>query len=104
MPLVSIRGKPAIISSGGLGLWMKAVDSPGIEKVWLVVTRECLTGLNVAPPPQGLSGNTKLFKLHRALIEGAASAKFDRIGVSKADGQQNGCPILTLFARDMPKV
>jgi hypothetical protein len=82
---------------------MKAVDSPSIEKVWVVVTRECLTALNVAPP-QGLSGNTKLFKLHRALIEGAASAKFDRIGVSKADGQQNGCPILTLFARDMPKV
>ena len=102
MPLVSIREKP-IGHSGGLGLWMEAVDAPGVDEVWVIVTRECLTGLN-APAPYGLSGNSKLFKLHQGLIEGAASAKFDRIGVNKADGEHNGCPKLTLFARDMPKI
>jgi hypothetical protein len=103
MPLVSKGDEPESAPNGGLAFRMNVVGAPDIEQIWVVITSECLSSLNIAAPRDQFGG-VKIFELHRRLIEGAASAKFDRQGVNPADGNRDGAPIITIFSGDMPKV
>lgn len=103
MPLVSKGDEPESAPNGGLAFRMNVVGAPDIEQIWVVITSECLSSLNMAAPRDQFGG-VKIFELHRCLIEGAASAKFDRRGVNPADGNRDGAPFITIFSGDMPKV
>ena len=68
------------------------------EFIWVVATREALEQLDPSALPDK---HLAVFKKHRAKIEGAASAKFDREGPHSEDGRYDGRPVLVVRSDDL---
>jgi hypothetical protein len=100
MPLITTGEAPIPEPQDGVGVAMRT--SAG-DRVWVVVTGECLHGVDRSALPDQFAGGD-VFTRNRKLIEGAASAKFDKDGARPVEGLQDGAPILILEAKDIPRI
>jgi hypothetical protein len=79
---------------------MRVAESDPPSDVWIWVTAECLDQLN---PNQvrDISRRAQTLEAQRQLIERAASAKFDTVGVDPRNGMHEECPILVVYSDDV---
>jgi hypothetical protein len=100
MPLITTGEAPIPEPNQGVGVAMRT--SAG-DRVWVVVTGECLHCVDQSTLPDQFAGGN-VFTRNRKLIEGAASAKFDTDGARPVEGMQDGAPILVLEGKDIPNI
>ncbi len=81
---------------------MQVENSSPAGLVQLVATYECVEDLDHPGQLADKSNATAIAESNRALLERAASAKFDAKGVDPEEGQHEGRPILRLHSYDLP--
>jgi hypothetical protein len=84
----------------GFGFWMTIAESVPPNDVWIWVTAECLDQLNLNQV-RDFPGRAKTLEAQRQLIEGAATAKFDKVGLDPRNGSHDECPILLVYSDDV---
>jgi hypothetical protein len=100
MPL-NTTGAHAILEPG-MGLTFPMTTESG-ERVWVIVTGECLEAIEDSSVPDQFSG-ANTFTRNRKMIEGAASAKYDSDGTDPSVGQRDGSPFLIVRSDDLPNL
>jgi hypothetical protein len=105
MPLTSVGHEPTFMTGypQGFGFWMTEVGGGSTGGIWVWVTAECLRQLDPSKTHDA-GADFETVDEFREVIEGAASAKFDRDGTSPADGVHEGMPILFVRSDDMPTI
>jgi hypothetical protein len=99
MPLETTGEKPEPRPTvPGLGFRMRVVGSSSSERVYVVITAECLRAIDGSGVPDPF-GDIGVFDRNRREIEEAASVKYDEEGVIE---QLDGQPVLILQTDDMP--
>jgi hypothetical protein len=81
---------------------MQIANSEPGHFVWVIATYECVEDLDHPGQIADQSNATNIAESNRALLEQAASAKFDEKGVDPKEGTQEGQPILRLHSYDLP--
>ena len=74
-----------------IGFWMTVEDAVPVRPIRVFVTYEALAQIEPSQP-RDVFAAMNIFEQNRALIEGTASEKFDRLGVG--DERYDGQPIL----------
>jgi hypothetical protein len=88
MPLIT-TGKPGVPDNGqmAIGFWMTVEVAHPVEPIRIFVTYKGLEQIDPSQVPD-IYGAREIFTRNRALIEAAASKKFDKDGVD--DGEHEG--------------
>jgi hypothetical protein len=82
MPLIATN-RPIILIEGerwSVGMWMQVANSMPADFVWVVATYECVEDLNHPNELADQHNAIAIAESNRALLEKAASTKFDREG------------------------
>lgn len=104
MPLISTN-RPMILIEGArwsVGVWMQVADARPKDFVWVVATYECVEDLDHPGEIADQFNAVKIAESNRALLEQAASAKYDEKGIDVLDGKQDGKAVLRLHSYDLP--
>jgi hypothetical protein len=81
---------------------MQNANSRPDDLIWVIATYECVEDLNHPDRIADRSNATNIAESNRALLELAASNKFDEKGIDPKDGIQEGKPVLLLHSYDLP--
>ena len=104
MPLIPTNDPVALVKGDpwAVAFSMRIENSSPARLVRVVATYECVEDLDHPGQLADKSNATAIGESNRAVLEGAASAKFDANGVDPEDGQHDGQPILRLHSYDLP--
>jgi hypothetical protein len=104
MPLIATN-RPIILIEGerwSVGMWMQVANPTPAGFVWVVATYECVEDLDHPNELADQQNAIAIAESNRALLEKAASTKFDREGTNPNDGMQDKKPVLKLHSYDLP--
>jgi hypothetical protein len=104
MPLIATN-RPINLIEGerwSVGMWMQVANSTPADFVWVVATYECVEDLDHPNELADQRNAVAIAESNRALLETAASTKFDREGTNPDDGMQEKKPVLKLHSYDLP--
>jgi hypothetical protein len=104
MPLIS-TSRPMTLIKGApwaVGNWMQIANTRPGELIWVIATYECVEDLDHPGQIADQFNAIDIAESSRALLERAASKKFDKEGVDPAEGTHEGQPILRLHSYDLP--
>jgi hypothetical protein len=104
MPLAATTRPMILIAQTpwAVGFWMQVAGATPDDSVWVVATYECIEDLDHPNEIADQFNATAIAENNRALLEKAASAKFDKEGINPDDGIQEKKPILKLHSYDLP--
>jgi hypothetical protein len=104
MPLIATN-RPINLIEGerwSVGMWMQIANATPADFVWVVATYECVEDLDHPNELADQHNAIAIAESNRALLETAASTKFDREGINPDDGMQEKKPVLKLHSYDLP--
>ena len=84
-----------------VGVWMQVANSRPGDFVWVIATYECVEDLDRPNQIADQSNAANIAESNRAILEHAASKKFDEKGIDSKDGLQEGKPILRVHSYDL---
>ena len=81
-----------------IGFWMTVKGAAPVQPIRVFVTYEALAQIEPSQP-RDVFAAMNIFEQNRALIEGTASEKFDRLGVEEE--RHEGQPVLRVDTDDL---
>jgi hypothetical protein len=104
MPLVATNRPIVLIAQTpwSVGFWMQIAAATPDDFVWVVATYECVEDLDHPNELADQHNAIAIAESNRALLEKAASTKFDREGINPDDGMQEKKPVLKLHSYNLP--
>jgi hypothetical protein len=104
MPLVTTTPPIILVAETpwAVGFWMQVSGTMLDDFVWIIATYECIEDLDHPNELADQYNAVAIAENNRALLEKAASAKFDRKGINPDDGTHERKPVLKLHSYDLP--